>query len=122
MNKPATEQLEQTEQKLRQLEQRLTMQFEIAHILTAAESLSSAAAKLLRAMCEGLGWDLGQLWIVDRQENKLRWVAGWHRYSLGADEFVAASRNRFFSHGSVLPGRIWDSRAPEWIDEIANDR
>jgi signal transduction histidine kinase/ActR/RegA family two-component response regulator len=121
MDNSPTNQLE-AEQKLRQLEQRLTMQFEAARIITEAESLISTAPKLLEAICEGAGWDLGQLWIVDRQVNKLRWIAGWHHDSLKADDFVAASRNRFFSHGAGLPGRIWDSGAPEWIDEIANDR
>src|SRR5881394_3410858 len=120
MNKTPTHQPE-TEQKLRQLERRLTMQFEAARILTEAESLLNAAPKLLRAICEGAGWDLGQLWIVDRQVQKLRWIASWHCDSLKADDFVTASRNRFFSHGAGLPGRIWDSGAPEWIEEIAND-
>jgi signal transduction histidine kinase/ActR/RegA family two-component response regulator len=122
MDKSATNQLEQTEQKLRQLERRLTLQFEAARILTEAHSLADAASKLLRAICEGLGWDLGQLWIVDPQMNKLRWIAGWHRDSLKVEDFVAASRARYFSHGAGLPGRVWDSAAPEWIDEIANDR
>jgi len=122
MDKPSTEQLEQTEQKLRQLERRLNMQFETARILTQAESLPDAAPELLRAICDGLGWDLGQLWIVDRQVSKLRWIASWQRDALNADEFVVASRNRFFSHGAGLPGRIWDSGKPEWIEEIANDR
>src|SRR5580765_5124399 len=122
MDNSPTDRLGQAEQRIRQLERRLTMQFETARILTAAESLPNAAPALLRAICEGLGWDLGQLWVIDRQVNKLRWIAGWQRDSLNVEEFVAASRNRFFSHGAGLPGRIWDSGLPEWIDEIANDR
>jgi signal transduction histidine kinase/CheY-like chemotaxis protein len=122
MDNSSTDRLAETEQRLQQLERRLTMQFETARILAEAESLAGAAPNLLRAICEGLGWDLGQLWIVDQQVNKLSWVAGWQCDALKADEFVAASRNRFFSHGADLPGRIWDSGGPEWIDEIANDR
>jgi signal transduction histidine kinase len=122
MEKSPTNQLDETEQKLRQLERRLTVQFEAARILTKAHSLADAGPKLLQAICEGLGWDLGQLWIVDPQVNKLRWVASWHRDSLEVDDFIAASRTRYFSHGAGLPGRIWDIAVPEWIDEIANDR
>jgi len=122
MDTPSTNQLQQTEARLRQLERRLAMQFEAARILAETESLSSAAPKLLRAICDGLGWDLGQLWVVDHQVNKLRWVASWSCDSLKVEDFIAASRNRFFSHGAGLPGRVWDSGAPEWIDEIANDR
>jgi signal transduction histidine kinase len=122
MEKSPTNQFDETEQKLRQLERRLTVQFEAARILTKAHSLADAGPKLLQAICEGLGWDLGQLWIVDPQVNKLRWVASWHRDSLKVDDFIAASRTRYFSHGAGLPGRIWDIAVPEWIEEIANDR
>ncbi len=122
MNKPPTDQPAEHEQKLEQLERRLKIQIEAAQILAAAESLPNAATKLLRAVCEGADWDLGQLWIVDHQVNKLRWIASWHRDSSNLDDFVVASRNRFFGHDAGLPGRVWDSGAPEWIDEIANDR
>ncbi len=122
MDKPPPNQLQQTQEKLQKLERRMAMQFEVARVLTDADSLPDAAPKLLRAIGEGLGWDVAQLWIVDRQVNKLRWQASWHRDSLNVEDFVAASRNRFFSHGAGLPGRVWDSGAPEWIDEIANDR
>jgi signal transduction histidine kinase/ActR/RegA family two-component response regulator len=118
MNKPPAHNLEQTVE----LERRLALQFEAARILAQAESLTVVAPKLLRVICEGLDWDLAQLWVVDREVNKLRWLAGWHRDSLKVDDFIHASRSRFFSHGAGLPGRIWDSGAPEWIEEIASDR
>jgi signal transduction histidine kinase/ActR/RegA family two-component response regulator len=122
MDKPATDQLAHTEQRPEQLERRVRMQIEAARILAAADSLPHAATKLLQTICEGADWDVGQLWIVDRQVNKLRWIASWQKDSLNVDDFVSASRTRFFGHGAGLPGRIWDSGAPEWIDEIANDR
>src|SRR4051794_19808711 len=122
MENPRTDQLEQTVQTPAELERRLLMQVEVARILAEADSLANAATKLLQAICESLGCDLGQFWIVDRQVNKLRWIAGWQCESLSVAEFIAASRTRFFGQGAGLPGRIWASGAPEWIDEIANDR
>ena len=61
----------------KRLERRLTVQFEAARILAEAESVNDAAPKLLQMLCESLGWDLGQLWIVDRDVDKLRWLASW---------------------------------------------
>src|SRR5207249_11351481 len=55
----------------KRLERRLTVQYEAARILAAAASLERAAPQLLQAICESLGWDLGQLWIADRETNKL---------------------------------------------------
>src|SRR5947207_9974964 len=105
----------------KRLERRLIVQFEAARILAEAESLNDAAPKLLQMLCESLGWDLGQLWIVDREVNKLRWLASWQVDSLGADDFAAASRGRLFSSGVGLPGRVWAGGTSHWIRDIAED-
>ncbi|HXI61840.1 MAG TPA: GAF domain-containing protein [Pyrinomonadaceae bacterium] len=105
----------------KRLERRLTVQFEAARILAEAKSLNDAAPKLLQMLCESLGWDLGQLWIVDRDVQKLRWLAGWQVDSLVADDFAAASRGRLFSRGIGLPGRVWANGTSQWILDIAED-
>ena len=107
--------------KRKRLERRLTVQFEAARILAEAESLNDAAPKLLQMLCESLGWDLGQLWIVDRDVDKLRWLSGWQVDSLVADDFAAASRGRLFSSGIGLPGRVWANGTSQWILDIAED-
>jgi len=105
----------------KRLERRLTVQFEAARILAKAESLTDAAPKLLRMLCVSLGWDLGQLWIVDRDVDKLRWLASWQVESLGADDFAATSRGRLFSSGVGLPGRVWADGTSQWIRDIGED-
>jgi PAS domain S-box-containing protein len=105
----------------KRLERRLTVQFEAARILSEAESLVDAGTQLLWAICDSLGWDLGQLWIVDREVDKLRWLASWQVEGLNADDFVAASRARLFSSGAGLPGEIWAGRAPQWIDDVTEN-
>ncbi|MFN2576749.1 MAG: PAS domain S-box protein [Pyrinomonadaceae bacterium] len=103
------------------MERRLTVQYEAARILAAAESLCNAAPELMQAMCESLGWDLGQLWIADRETNKLRWLASWQVDSPGANDLAAASRGLVFSRGIGLPGRIWAHGMSQWIHDIAED-
>jgi len=105
----------------KRLERRLTVQFEAARILAEAESVNNAAPKLLQMLCESLGWDLGQLWIVDRDVEKLRWLASWQVDSLIADDFAAASRGRLFSSGVGLPGRVWAEGTSQWILDIDED-
>ena len=68
----------------KRLEQRLTIQYQAARILAESESLSVAAPRLLQVICESLEWDLGQLWIVDREADLLRWVSTWPTSSPGA--------------------------------------
>jgi PAS domain S-box-containing protein len=105
----------------KRLERRLTVQYEAARILADADSLGAAAPQLLQAICESLGWDLGQLWIADREADKLAWIASWHDPSVQAGEFEDASRSRLFSPGVGLPGRVWASAAPHWIDDVVDD-
>src|ERR1043166_4693413 len=106
----------------RNLERRLTVQIEVARIMAEAESLEAAAPSLLQAICESLGCDMGQLWQLDRDLESLRWLAAWHVPALEADEFEEASRNRTYTKGVGLPGRIWASRTSEWIESLANDQ
>lgn len=104
----------------KRLERRLIVQYQVARILAESGSLDAAAAGLLQAICEGLGWDLGQLWIVDRDSETLRWVSSWRVPALATD-FEDASRGRTFARGVGLPGRIWVNGEPRWIGDLTGD-
>jgi PAS domain S-box-containing protein len=106
----------------KRLERRLTVQYQAARILGEAESLSEAAPRLLQAICESLGWELGQIFIVDHEAKALRWLAGWQVPALNANEFIEASRGRPFLRGTGLPGRIWEDGQSHWISDIADDQ
>ena len=105
----------------RRLERRLAAQVQVARILAESDSLTTAAHALLQAIGENLGWEMGQLWGVDREADTMRWVASWRVPSLNAAEFEDASRSRTFVHGVGLPGRIWASGTSEWISDLATD-
>src|SRR5437667_1865540 len=103
------------------LERRLAAQFQVARILAESDSLTTAAPVLLQAIAESLGWEMGQLWSVEREADLLQWLASWQAASLDATQFEDASRNRTFARGIGLPGRIWASGQPDWISELAVD-
>jgi PAS domain S-box-containing protein len=103
------------------LEQRLTAQFQVARILAESDSLAKSAPALIEAICDSLGWEVGQLWIVDHEAGVLRWVAAWHRPAIKVIEFEEASRGRTFARDMGLPGRVWSAGAAQWIDDLADD-
>lgn len=105
----------------RKLERRLAVQFQVASILTESDSLTTAAPMLLQSISESLGWEMGQMWEVDRDTDILRWLAAWRLPSLPAAEFEDASRGRTFQRGTGLPGRIWETGVSDWISDIATD-
>jgi hypothetical protein len=102
-------------------ENRLIIQHAISRILSESTSLDAATPRIVRAVCENLGWDMGAIWMVDRQANELRCVDHWHLSSIDFSEFEAITKVYRFPHGEGMPGRIWASGKPEWISDVAGD-
>ena len=100
-------------------EQRLLAQQRVTHILAEAGTMEEAKAKILQALCECLGWDLGALWRIDQNAGVLRCDELWSRPSVEIAQFEAATRAGVFRSGSGLPGRVWASRAPALIPDVA---
>src|SRR5688572_6834927 len=104
-----------------QAERRLTTQQATTRVLAELGTLREAAPRILQAVCEGLGWDHGGLWSVDRLAGVLRCEDIWHVPTAPFAEFTATSRRMTFSPGIGLPGRVWASRVPVWVPDVVND-
>ena len=102
-------------------ERRQNTQFAVTRVFAESGQLEDAIAPLLQAICEGLGWELGELWYVDPAIKVLRWGGISHAPSLDVAEFEAVSRQITLSHGSGLPGRVWATGEPAWIADILTD-
>jgi PAS domain S-box-containing protein len=102
-------------------EQRLLAQHTVTHVLAEAATPEEATPKILRAVCECLAWDLGELWRIDRVAGVLRCVEMWHKESIEAPQFEATRHDRTFMPGIGLPGRVWTSREPAYIPDVVQD-
>lgn len=105
----------------RRSENRLKAQFAVTRVLAEAPTLRDATRPLLEAVCEGLGCELGELWLVNPAEKVLRWGGMWHAPSLDGAEFEGVSRQSTFSPGTDLPGRVWIHRRAAWIPDALAD-
>jgi len=105
----------------KRLEERLRVQHTVAQILAEAATIEEASPRILRAMGECLGWDVGALWRVDREAEALRCVELWHKASIEVPEFERVSREFTFVPGLGLPGRVWSSLEPEYIPDVVSD-
>jgi PAS domain S-box-containing protein len=101
-------------------EQRLVAQHTVTQVLAEAATLEEATPRILQAVCECLAWDLGELWRIDRAAGVLRCVEVWHKASIAVPEFTAMSHERTFLPGMGLPGRVWASREPAHIPDVAH--
>jgi PAS domain S-box-containing protein len=99
---------------------RLHAQYATTRALAESTSLREAAPKVLRAICETLGWEHGALWRVDGSAGVLRCVETWSP-AARFPEFEAISRATTFAPGIGLPGRVWSTGEPAWIRDVVRD-
>jgi diguanylate cyclase (GGDEF)-like protein/PAS domain S-box-containing protein len=126
---------------------RQAAQYAVAHIMSESGSLESATPKILQAICESLGWDLGELWTpvdgketkfdAENQHEKVRFlfatpdtpveevpfmmrVGVWWRGS-EVGEFVENCQQIILDPGAGLPGVVWNTGYPQWITDIIKD-
>jgi PAS domain S-box-containing protein len=102
-------------------ERRLAARTGVTSALAGALSLEEAAPRVIRAVCENLGWVYGGLWEVDRSAGLLRCVDAWDDGSLEISDFVRATRNAAFPAGTGLPGRVWATGDAHWIPDVTTD-
>jgi PAS domain S-box-containing protein len=93
----------------------------VTHILAQADNLEKATPRILREICEVQNWDVGAIWNVDHESLVLRCVQTWHKPGRRVNSFLTATRERTFSPGVGLPGRIWVSGEPAWIPDVGAD-
>ena len=127
-NRQLTRQVEQRNEQLqaeiaerRQAEQRQATQYAVTRIVAASPGVSEAVPQMLQAVCEGQGWEVGTLWRVDREAGVLRCVDTWHAPTITNPEFERVTQQSTFAPGVGLPGRIWATRRPAWIQDVAQD-
>jgi PAS domain S-box-containing protein len=111
--------LDVTERK--QAERRLAAEHAVTRILAESAGLTDAAPRILQALCESLGWDVGLLWGVDRRANVLRCLELWHVPPVAVPALEEVKRQATFAPGAGLPGRIWAGGSPAWIPDVARD-
>jgi PAS domain S-box-containing protein len=101
--------------------QRQTMQFAVNRILAGEGSPQDAMPQLLRAVCAGVSWNLGEFWHVDPAAGLLRYECSWHEQGLEIEGFEAVSRDSTFALGKGLPGIAWASGQPAWMNDVGRD-
>jgi hypothetical protein len=113
--------LEAREKRYKQTEKQMAAECAVTRILAESTSPSLAISRIIQAICETTGWELGEFWSVDRSSNILYYKEGCHKPSVKVTEFELLSRNYTFAPGIGLPGRILSSRRPNWITDVVKD-
>jgi signal transduction histidine kinase len=102
-------------------ERRLGAQYRIASVLSTAVTVHDAAPRIMQTVCESLGWDVGTLWRVDADADRLRLIDMWARGGVDADDFASDSATAAFRRGEGMLGRCWQSAKGAWVSELEHE-
>jgi PAS domain S-box-containing protein len=100
-------------------EGRLALQYAVTQILSESRDHVESGRKILEAACAALDWEVGALWKVDRESEVLRCIDICHATSRATPEFDQLTRTLALQKGIGLPGRIWASGNPVWIENVS---
>jgi serine phosphatase RsbU (regulator of sigma subunit) len=99
-------------------ERRLVAMGAVSSILAVSETPTDAIPKLVQAIGQCFDWDVGAVWMLDRDANLLRCVEFWHSPQVEVPAFERDTRLRSFSPGVGMPGRVWISESIVWIPDV----
>ncbi len=95
-------------------------------VCTDASKLYSDFTAALSRVCQAIDWDYGEVWIPDPETKLLELSPVWYCHSNRSHEridalekFRACSEKFTLSIDEGLPGRIWRSCQPEWINDVS---
>src|SRR5687768_10527860 len=102
-------------------EEQLSLLQTIAMEVAAAGDVQSALEVVLRRVCEKTGWVFGQAWVPNAENTRLVCGPAWCCGEGDLRHFRAASEQAQFTSGIGLPGRVWTSKQPAWIEDVTRD-
>jgi PAS domain S-box-containing protein len=105
----------------RRAERRLHAEFAVTRAMAEAPSLREATPRLLGAVGECLGLEIGELWLVDHTGNVMRWEGAWALPGIDIAALEAAAQSATFGPGVGLAGRVWATGRPAWVSDILQD-
>jgi PAS domain S-box-containing protein len=100
-------------------DQRRTLQLAASRILADARSLEEAAPRLVRRLCQGLGWAVSGFWTLKDDGTTLHCLDVWFDPAKPVAEFAEQTRQRTFLRGEGLVGRVWQAGQRELIPDVS---
>jgi PAS domain S-box-containing protein len=92
----------------------------VARILAETERPVEVYEAALEAIGRPIGWQLGAVWELDRQEGRLHCVRTWRAGEPG-EQFQTLSETITLAPGEGLPGRVLASGEPAWLVDAPAD-
>lgn len=100
-------------------EESIRFLLETTRAIGEAVDFHSALEVILHQVGETIGWDVGEAWIPDAEGTVLQSARGWYASNARMEAFRRQSEQLTFAMNIGLPGRVWASKQPEWVEDIS---
>ena len=100
-------------------EESIRFLLETTRAIGEAVDFHSALEVILHQVGKTIRWDVGEAWIPDAEGTVLQSAPGWYASNARMDSFRSQSEQLTFARNIGLPGRVWASKQPEWIEDIS---
>ncbi|WP_414623206.1 PAS domain S-box protein [Calothrix sp. CCY 0018] len=106
-----------TELKQASLETGLLLQ--ATQAISKAVNIDSAFSLILRLICSHINWEFGEVWVPSSDGKVLEYCQGWYGDQNRLDGFFNHNGTISFRKKMGLPGIVWESKQPYWIEDIS---
>ncbi|QRX81898.1 bifunctional diguanylate cyclase/phosphodiesterase [Glaciimonas sp. PAMC28666] len=113
--------LETTAAKHTAVRERLS--FESTQFLLRTDTLGNAVTKVIKLVCENLGWEWGAYWAVEPSATALQELSCkhfWHDPAYSLDIFTADSVTMRMAAGVGAVGQVWQTGEARWIENLGS--
>ena len=100
-------------------EESIRFLLETTRAIGEAVDFNSALEVILHQVGQTIRWDVGEAWIPDAEGTVLQSAPGWYASNARMDSFRSESEQLTFAMNIGLPGRVWASKQPEWVEDIS---
>lgn len=107
------------EEALRRSDNLLSLQYKIISILAENAGLNETLKNIIKTICEHIGWELGDVWYVDRDADALRLGEMWYSDFFDGSELEALSRNMVIKRGEGILGLVLQKGEPIWVEDLS---
>ena len=109
--------------KTAQLERRLAIEHAVTRALEESSSLGEASERIIRAVCETLGWACGARWALDAESDTMRCAETWGVASPAIDAFLETAKGieQTRERGGLIR-RAWLEDEPVWIADVVREK
>ena len=105
----------------RRAQDELELGYVVQKKLAEASSLHEGIRGVLAAVGARFAWDAGGFWTVDTHDGALRLSHMWHSDPADDGKFARASQGYRFHEGEGLPGLVWATCEPFWVDDFGSN-